>query len=127
MARLQEALAGNREVREQAACLLRQLSYATYADGGASAGKSPIGVHFRRLLEHYRALVDGLADGRVDYEARNRRGALERNRELALEEVLRVRRALDDVAEQPSFGLAPSTIAARRPEVSGARDLAAQR
>jgi uncharacterized damage-inducible protein DinB len=101
MAQHQEALAGSREVLEQAAEVLRRMDDATYAEGGAAPGVSPIGAHFRHVLDHYRALVDGLAGGRIDYEARHRRGPIERERALALAEVLRLREALDRVAETP--------------------------
>jgi uncharacterized damage-inducible protein DinB len=95
-----EALAGNREVLEQAATLLRTLSDAAYAEGGAAAGLSPVGAHLRHVLDHYRALVDGLSAGWVDYEARNRQVPLERDRALAQAEVARLLGALDRVAEQ---------------------------
>jgi uncharacterized damage-inducible protein DinB len=101
MAQIQEALAGNREVLEQAAGLLRRLSDAAYASGGAAPGMSPIGAHVRHVLEHYRALVDGLAEGRIDYEARQRQGALERERGLALAETVGLLAALERVAEEP--------------------------
>lgn len=96
-----EALAGNREVLEQAAALLRRLSDAAYAEGGAGPGVSPIGAHLRHVLDHYRALVDGLAGGRVDYEARNRQAPLERDRGLAQAEVARLLEALGRVADHP--------------------------
>jgi hypothetical protein len=135
MARNHEAVAGNREVLEQAARLLRQLSDAAYADGGAGPATSAIGVHFRHVLDHYRALVNGLAGGRIDYEARQRRGELERDRGLALEESHTVHhfaliRALlreTDVDPGDGFGVAPSTVTARRLEASGARGPAPQR
>lgn len=96
-----EALAGNREVLGQAATLLGRLNDAAYAEGGAGPGISPIGAHLRHILDHYRALVDGLADGRVDYEARNRQAPLERDRALAQAEVAQLLAALDRVAEYP--------------------------
>ena len=96
-----EALAGNREVLEQAAGLLRGLTDAAYAEGGAAPGVSPIGAHMRHVLDHYRALVDGLRDGRVDYEARKRQAPIERDRTLAQAEVARLLEGLGRVAELP--------------------------
>ncbi len=96
-----EALAGNREVLEQAASLLERLSDAEYANGGAAAGTSPVGAHMRHVLDHYRALTDGLADGHIDYEARNRQAPLERDRTLARAEVARLLAALERVAAEP--------------------------
>jgi uncharacterized damage-inducible protein DinB len=96
-----EALAGNREVLEQAAGLLERLSDSEYANGGAAAGTSPIGAHLRHVLDHYRALTDGMTDGRIDYEARNRQAPLERDRTLARAEVARLLGALDRIRAEP--------------------------
>ncbi len=92
-----EALAGNREVLSQAASLLQRLTDAEYANGGATGGGSPIGAHMRHVLDHYRALLDGLADGHIDYEARHRQAPLERDRTLAQAEVVRLQRGLEAV------------------------------
>lgn len=40
-------------------------------------GESPAGTHFRHVVDHYRALLSGLATGRVDYYARARDAVLE--------------------------------------------------
>lgn len=96
-----EALAGNREVLEQAARLLEQLTDAQYATGGSEKGGSPVGAHFRHVLDHYRALADGLVDGRIDYEARHRQAPLERDRTLARAEVARLLALLEKVGTQP--------------------------
>jgi uncharacterized damage-inducible protein DinB len=96
-----EALAGNRELLEQAARLLNRLTDSEYANGGSAAGSSPVGAHLRHVLDHYRALIDGVSDGRIDYEARNRQAPLERDRGLAQAEVDRLFQALDQVAAHP--------------------------
>lgn len=96
-----EALAGNREVLEQAARLLTRLSDTEYASGGIAVGSSPIGAHMRHVLDHYGALINGLSEGRIDYEARNREAPLERDRSLAQAEVARLLDGLERVASQP--------------------------
>jgi hypothetical protein len=93
-----EALAGNRQLLEQAVRLLGRLDDHTYATGGAGPGVSPVGMHMRHVLDHYRALLDGLAPGVVDYEARHRDAPVERDRSLALgmtREILRQMEGVD--------------------------------
>jgi uncharacterized damage-inducible protein DinB len=183
MTRLDDVLAGNREVLAQAADLLARLSDADYVASGGVAGRSSIGAHLRHALDHYRSFFAGLRDGRVDYEARHRDSALEHDRTLAQEEVGRLRRALEQLARgegdrdlmvnlrsmadegaaadwsrsslkrelqflvshtvhhfaiirvrlldlglepDDEFGMAPSTILARRRTPAGAQDLAAR-
>src|SRR5512143_3614305 len=79
-----DALDGNRHLLDQAARLLGKLDDDTYAGGGAGPGISPVGMHVRHVLDHYRSLLDGLATGLVDYEARHRDAPVERERSLAL-------------------------------------------
>ncbi|MBK8005336.1 MAG: hypothetical protein IPK12_15750 [Gemmatimonadetes bacterium] len=79
-----EAVTGNLIVLEQAAEALRRMDDATYMEGGAAPGISPVGVHFRHVFDHYRAFLAGLPEGRIDYDARDRAVPLERDRELAL-------------------------------------------
>ena len=46
-------------------------------------GNSPIGRHIRHILDHFDALINGLAGGTVDYDQRNRDCALETDAKLA--------------------------------------------
>jgi hypothetical protein len=57
-----------------------------------------VGAHFRHILDHYRAFLTGLPEGRVDYDARERRGPLETDRTLALATVLGL---ITDVGDIP--------------------------
>jgi hypothetical protein len=84
MAERLESVDGNCVVLEQAIALLLRMDDATYAEGGAAPGVSPVGVHFRHILDHYRALLTGLATGDIDYDARDRNVPVERDRALAL-------------------------------------------
>ncbi len=59
MAERLEAVEGNLLVLEQAVEVLRRMEDAIYADGGAAVGISPVGVHFRHVLDHYRAFLSG--------------------------------------------------------------------
>jgi len=95
MAERLESVEGNCVVLEQAIALLRRMDDATYAEGGAAPGVSPVGVHFRHILDHYRALLTGLATGEIDYDARDRNVPVERDRALALAAAEEYRRHLD--------------------------------
>ena len=52
-----------------------ELSDETYND--VSAGGSSIGAHVRHSLDHFRAFLDGIGAGVIDYEDRHRGGAEE--------------------------------------------------
>lgn len=79
-----EAIIGNTHLLRQAASLLATIDDRTYADGGRTADTSPIGIHVRHMIDHYRAFFAGLSDGRIDYDARERQTPLETDRALAL-------------------------------------------
>jgi uncharacterized damage-inducible protein DinB len=79
-----EAVEGNLIVLKQAVDVLTRLDDETYAAWSPSPGGSPVGVHFRHVFDHYQAFLTGLATGEIDYDARERRGPLERDRQLAV-------------------------------------------
>lgn len=79
-------LPGNRTLLHQGVALLENLSEAQYAG---------VGPHYRHALEHYLGFFRGLAEGRVDYDARERDAVLERSREAALEATRRCLASLD--------------------------------
>lgn len=83
-----EPVIGNSHLLRQAADLLRSLDDATYADGGRGPDCSPVGVHFRHMIDHYQAFFAGLSEGQVDYDARQRQTPMETDRRLALATVL---------------------------------------
>ncbi len=79
-----EAVEGNLIVLRQAVEVLGRMNDATYAEGGAAPGVSAVGVHFRHVLDHYRAFLMGLATDEIDYDARHRHVPLESDRQLAI-------------------------------------------
>jgi uncharacterized damage-inducible protein DinB len=84
---------GNRALLRQGADLVRQLDPARFAQ--ARPGHSSVGAQFRHVLEHYAAFLAGLACGRVDYDARPREAALEREPTLAAHAARRYAAAMD--------------------------------
>jgi uncharacterized damage-inducible protein DinB len=67
----------NRTLLEQGAAALERLSCEQYS--GARARHSSVGAQFRHILDHYAALFEGIARGRVNYDARERDRTLEQD------------------------------------------------
>lgn len=82
--------------------LLGALDDARYTDGQSPLFDSPLGLHFRHVLEHYDCLLQGLGSGRVDYDARRRETALETSTEAARQRLRALLQRLDaiDVADR---------------------------
>jgi len=71
--------------------LLRQMATAVshlapeeYTDSDVPGVSGSIGGHVRHCLDHVRALEIGLERGLIDYDARRRNTAVERDREVAV-------------------------------------------
>src|SRR5262245_48733230 len=65
---------------------------------------SPIGAHFRHVLEHYQAFLGGLAEGRVDYDARPRDRRLEEDQEIAMATAEELAVRLELLERNPRWG-----------------------
>jgi hypothetical protein len=77
-------LSANLALLEQAFELVGRIPDRAF---GGSGEEKPVGPHFRHILEHYSSFVDGLAAGRIDYDARARETAIETDREAARERI----------------------------------------
>ncbi|UQA55390.1 DinB family protein [Polyangium aurulentum] len=78
---LRDAVAG---AFEEAARLLGQLSDRHLFGVPPTEGASPIAVHHRHQLEHGRQLLEGMASGLVDYDARPHDASLSSDRRRLL-------------------------------------------
>ncbi len=95
-------LDGNRHLLEQGLALLAQLDDALYANPRGSW--TPVGAQYRHVLDHYFCFFEGLATGRVDYDARTRDERLERSRaeaEVATRGILSALQQLAARADAP--------------------------
>jgi len=90
-------LAANLALLEQGLELLERLSDGAYA--GESEGPKPVGPHFRHVLEHYSCFLDGVAGGRIDYDARPREVALETDRAAARQRIVELVGGLTALAD----------------------------
>ncbi len=84
---------GNRQLLHQGLVLLARLDQGEYGDPRGSW--APVGAQYRHILEHYFSFLDGLPEGRVDYDARARDLLLERDREAAAEATRAILARLD--------------------------------
>ena len=89
-------LSDHRQVLGQAIDLVESLDDASFRAPAREAGLSSVGEHLRHALDMYCVFLDGLADGRVDYELRERDPAVEREPAAAAR---CARRVLDGIAQ----------------------------
>jgi uncharacterized damage-inducible protein DinB len=68
----------------QARELLDEVSDSAYTASPPSIAPHRVGGHLRHILEFYECFLDGLEGSHVDYDARRRDVAIERNRHAAL-------------------------------------------
>lgn len=72
------------DVLLQGRALLGKVDDDSYAwKDGAGCGAS-LGMHYRHVLEHFQCLLEGMENGRVDYDQRRRSSELENSVEAAL-------------------------------------------
>ena len=62
---------------QQAVELLRELPVSLYVKFDAPAYESTIGAHLRHNIDHYHSFIEGVSNGKVDYDHRNRDQRLE--------------------------------------------------
>ena len=71
----------------QAVELLGRLTDEQYTRKDLSLNTSSVGAHIRHTLDHYLRFLEGLEEGRIDYEARARGPRLENDRAFAIEQI----------------------------------------
>ena len=72
----------NRRYLTQGLALLDRLNDQYASRRG---GRSLVGAQYRHVLEHYQCLIEGIAEERVDYDARRRDKSIEESRARARE------------------------------------------
>ena len=84
----------NVETLRRTLLLVERLTDEQYGHVETRLGAASIGAHVRHVLDHYRLFLDGLPDGEVDYDARERDTEVERSAVLAAAEARRLIAAL---------------------------------
>ena len=77
MSSLTALIADNVELLSQGVALLRGVDADTYARSHQQVALSGPGAHLRHLYDFYQRLLEGLDQGRVDYDARQRDARIE--------------------------------------------------
>ncbi len=94
----QNLLDQNAELVHQGIRLLRRLPDDAFTSGQSTNSAAPaVGPHFRHCLDFYLCFLDGLERGLVDYDGRERRPDVERDRETAIEALAAVAERLSRV------------------------------
>lgn len=89
----------NVEAVDQALQVITSITDANYRD--RVGGRSQPGAHIRHILDHYRALQTGFAEGEVDYDARRRQCAAETDRACAEKELIETKAWLQSLSADP--------------------------
>ncbi|MEN8694089.1 MAG: hypothetical protein ACN4GG_11160 [Akkermansiaceae bacterium] len=90
----------------QAERFLIQVSDQDYGSEVESFYRSTLGQHMRHSLDHYRALLSGLPEAKIDYDHRARLRLIEASTECAIAEVQAVRSKLEALLRcKPPVGL----------------------
>ncbi len=80
---------------EQGRALLRNLDDNLFCR--AANGQSGVGAHLRHVIDCFRCFQRGLADGRVDYDSRQRDPLLEQDRKIADGALAEISQALNNL------------------------------
>lgn len=96
------AVEGNCALLDQACSLLLHVPTTTFAQ--RRANHSSVGAHFRHVLDHYRALLDGWPARRINYDARQRDPAIEQDPRAAIAAAQEICLELEAITEDESRG-----------------------
>lgn len=87
----------------QALDLLEQIDDRTFSTSPTNLAPHRAGSHLRHILEFYECFLDGVAGGRIDYDARRRDESVERQRSIAAERIRSIIRRLQVIAMLGDF------------------------
>ncbi|MCH6256668.1 hypothetical protein MLD52_08930 [Puniceicoccaceae bacterium K14] len=73
-------------VLQQGIDLIKLHSDASYTKSDKSVFGSSLGSHIRHVLDHYRAFLNSIESGVVDYDNRKRDTIIEKSRQMAIDE-----------------------------------------
>lgn len=80
--------------------LLESLDDGAFTAPGGAVGQAGVGAHLRHAIDYYRCFLDGLADGRIDYDARQREPRVEADRRAAAESICEIIAGLERLRDE---------------------------
>ena len=92
-----DPLHDNLALLRQGAAVIERLEGGIYAGLGEPPGRG-VGAHLRHVLDHYHAFLAGLENDVIDYDARERGGAVESDRQEGLRSIAAVERGLGRIS-----------------------------
>ena len=104
----QELILSVLETLAQGEALLPQLTDEAYTRKVAVAFNASIGGHYRHCLDHFRSLLDAVADGDLNYDHRERGTLIENDRFAALNATRELRDAYEQL--DPVFLMRPLKV-----------------
>lgn len=91
----------NVRVLRQGIALLEELDAGLYAKAEPAVSSSAIGSHVRHVLDYYDLFLEGIAEGRIDYDLRRRDERVERDLQFGLERLRNLTKRLDALRSKP--------------------------
>ena len=85
------------EILRQGEALLNALDDESYTRRLPAVFTSAVGGHYRHCLDHFQCLLDGVADGEVNYDHRRRDARIENDRRFALAETRRIQEECEKI------------------------------
>lgn len=105
----------NADLLEQSRALVERIEDDAFCSAEIVPGGAGIGPQLRHCADFYRALLDGLDAGRIDYDARKRDALFETHRAYAARELEALAEAVRALDRVPDRELAVRTEAAVLP------------
>jgi hypothetical protein len=96
------------DIREQSNSILGQvfeliesINIEQYSMPLSSLSHSSVGMHFRHIVEFYQCLFNGISEGSIDYDKRERNLLLETNKKITLETILNITEYTRNILDNP--------------------------
>jgi len=87
-------------ILQQAKTYLKSVSEQQYTQIISPYFMSSAGAHMRHILDHYYAIINGLAEGLIDYDTRRRGGIIESCPQAALQSIQEISDFLNALTEK---------------------------
>lgn len=90
----------NVELLRQGIAAIAIVGPDVYGGGSGNDAVSPVGAHFRHVFDHYRAFINGLSTGALNYDVRQRDPKVERDVTVASKTAEAIMAQLEEIPDQ---------------------------